>query len=421
MSMNHESNVRSYCRSFPDVFHKAKGSILYSVSGKSYIDFFAGAGSLNYGHNHPYIKSKIIDYIENDGVIQSLDMYTSTKEQFIEKMQKSILEKNNYQYKLQFCGPTGTNAIEAAVKLARKVTGRTNIFAFMGSFHGMSLGSLSLTSSHYHRNAAGVPLTNSFFFPFADNLLNIDSINYLEHILSDDHSGIEKPAAIIIETIQAEGGVNIASIEWLKSLQSLCSRHEILLICDEIQVGCGRTGEFFSFQESGIEPDIVVLSKSISGYGLPMAVLLIKGIYDIWKPGEHNGTFRGNQLSFIGATAALDLRESINLQKCVERKSNLVETIFINELKHLHEKIKFRGKGLIWGIDFIDIFPDSNKVIEIRNECFNDGLLIECAGRNSSVLKLLPPLTTEDNHLIEGCNILINAIKKVMNREKSFV
>lgn len=302
-----ESNVRSYSRYFPAKFSSAKGSVIYSSDGKQYIDFFAGSGALNYGHNHEYMKRRIIEYLESDGIVHSLDMYTVTKEQFLYTFRSNILAKKPYPYKVQFCGPTGTNAVEAAIKLARKVTRRTGVFAFMGSFHGISIGSLSVTSSLNHRKAAGIPLSNATFFPYPGSAYNIDSIEYIEQVLLDDHSGIDKPEAIIFETIQADGGVNVAPVKWLQALSALCKKHEILLICDDVQVGCGRTGSFFSFEVAGITPDLVILSKSISGYGLPMALLLIKEKYDIWAPGEHNGTFRGNQLAIIAATAAIEL------------------------------------------------------------------------------------------------------------------
>ncbi|MNB80290.1 Diaminobutyrate--2-oxoglutarate transaminase [compost metagenome] len=402
-----ESNVRSYCRTFPDKFRAAKGASVYSYTGKRYIDFFAGAGALNYGHNHPIIKEKIIEYIESDGIVHSLDMYTEAKEHFLHKFHATILAEDRYPYKIQFCGPTGTNAVEAAIKLARKVTNRSGVFAFRGSYHGMSLGSLSVTSNLFHRQAAGVPLSNVSFFPFPGDIYNIDSISYIEKILADDHSGEDKPAAIILETIQAEGGVNVAPIEWLQALSNLCKQHEILLICDDVQVGCGRSGSFFSFAEADIVPDIVILSKSISGYGLPMALLLIKEQYDIWLPGEHNGTFRGNQLAIVAATAALELWEADGFQKEIVVKS-LVTSSALDRCNLIHKDIQIRGKGMIWGIDF-GALGDTHIAIEIRNRCFEQGLMVECAGRQDTVIKLLPPLTIEIELLQQGCEILLDS------------
>ena len=212
----------------------------------------------------------------------------------------------------------------------------------------MSLGSLSATSNGYHRNAAGVNLSDVTFMPYPTDF-PFDTIEYIEALLTDSHSGVSKPAAIIFETVQAEGGVNIAPIDWIRKLRQLCDKHDILLICDDIQVGCGRTGNFFSFERADIIPDIVVLSKSISGYGLPMSILLIKPELDIWEPAEHNGTFRGNQLAFIGATAALKFREIYQLDTSVKSKGTWLEEYLNDYISSLDEKIIIRGLGLIWG------------------------------------------------------------------------
>jgi diaminobutyrate-2-oxoglutarate transaminase len=402
----HESNVRSYCRVFEDVFTKAKNDKIYAESGKAYIDFFAGAGALNYGHNNDYIKSALINYIENDGMTHGLDMYTEAKRMFIDKFVSSILEPKGLDYKLQFCGSTGTNAVEAALKLARKVKNRTNVFSFMGAYHGMSIGSLAATSNAVSRKGAGLPLENVTFMPYPQGFMNnFDTIEYIEHILNDDHSGIDKPAAIILETIQAEGGVVPASPLWLKRLEQLCRVHDILLICDDIQVGCGRTGSFFSFERAEIVPDIVALSKSISGYGLPMSMLLLKPELDIWGAGEHNGTFRGNQLAFVTAKAALELREDIYLDEMVRKNECVIEETLKRNITVIHDCIEIRGLGMIWGIDLSKV-GGSDLVQRIVKGCFQAGLIIESAGRNDSVIKILPPLTIKQENLQEGLHIL---------------
>jgi diaminobutyrate-2-oxoglutarate transaminase len=416
-----ESNVRSYCRTFPQMFQKAKNEMVYDVDGKEYIDFFAGAGALNYGHNNDFIKSRILEYISSDGISHALDMYTTAKEDFLFQFQETILEPKNLDYKIQFCGPTGTNTVEAALKLARKVKKRAGIFAFMGGFHGMSLGSLSVTSNISKREGAGVNLGSVSFMPFPYGFMNsFDTIEYLETILTDDHSGIEKPAAIILETVQAEGGVVIAPDDWLKRLSQLCKKHDILLICDEIQVGCGRTGSFFSFERAGIIPDIVVLSKSIGGYGLPMSILLMKPELDIWKPGEHNGTFRGNQLAFVAAKAALELREKINLDTLVKEKEKIVNKFLKEHILTIDDDISIRGMGLIWGIDFSKI-EEKISTKEIITNCFESGLIIESAGRNGTVIKIMPSLTIENESLKKGLHILNNSIKNSLNAKKILI
>lgn len=411
-----ESNVRSYCRSFPDVFTKAKGSILYAESGSTFIDFFAGAGALNYGHNNDYIKSKLVDYLESDGISHGLDMYTSAKETFLHTFSETILKPRELDYKVQFCGPTGTNAVEAALKLARKVKGRSGIFSFMGAFHGMSLGSLGVTSNLYHRLAAGTDLHNVSFMPFPCGYMStFDTINYIEAVLTDDHSGIDKPAAIIFETVQAEGGLNEAPIEWMQRLRDLCTRHDILLICDEIQVGCGRTGPFFSFERAGIVPDLVVLSKSISGYGLPMAITLLKPELDVWNPGEHTGTFRGNQLAFVGATAALEYRELYNLEAEIHQKAHFVSRFLQEEIAPLSEDIQIRGMGLLWGVD-VSASKYENISKEIASRCYELGLILERVGRQDAVIKLMPPLTISMEELEQGCRILRQAVQECFER-----
>lgn len=404
----YESEVRSYCRTFPKEFVKSKGAIIEDIDGDKYIDFFDGAGALNYGHNNEYIKEKLIDYLKSDGIIHSLDMYTTPKKEFIQFFEEEILIPRNLNYKIQFAGPTGTNAVEAALKLARKVKKRENIFALMGCFHGMTLGSLALTSDKDSRKGAGLPLNNVTHIPTPYMFDKLNVIEYLDKILTDDHSGVDKPAAIIIETVQAEGGIYVFDKNFLQGIRAICDKHDILLIVDDIQVGCARTGTFFSFERAGIIPDMVVMSKSIGGYGMPMAITLIKPELDIWKPAEHNGTFRGNQLSMVAAKAGLEVMLNEKVEKQVKEKEKIVE-------KYLNENIEFnnvdiRGIGLIWGID-VHSEELSKKIV---NECFNNGLILERAGRQNSVVKIMPPLTIDEDTLLKGLAILNNAIKNVL-------
>ncbi|MBD2515132.1 diaminobutyrate--2-oxoglutarate transaminase [Nostoc sp. FACHB-973] len=411
-----ESNVRSYCHNFPDIFHRAKGSIIYSESGKEYLDFFAGAGALNYGHNHDYIKQKVISYLDADGIAHGLDMYTSAKEKFLAKFDEVVLSSKKLDYRIQFCGPTGTNAVEAALKLARKVKQRPGIFSFMGAYHGMTLGSLSISGNTGIRAGAIGTSSNVTFIPYPYGFMeSFDTIEYIQSVLNDINSGIEKPAAIIFETVQAEGGVIVAPTEWMQRLRKLCDENDILLICDDIQVGCGRTGSFFSFERADIVPDMVVLSKSISGYGFPMSLLLIKPELDIWKPGEHNGTFRGNQLAFIGATAALEYRESYDFEQDVKVKELFLKNFLTQEIASISEKIAIRGIGMIWGIDVKNL-GDCNLSQRITSRCFELGLIIEKAGRNDSVIKILPPLVIDMSSLQKGCSIIKTAFDECISK-----
>lgn len=402
----YESNVRSYCRSFPTVFASAKGAVLTDELGRRYLDFFAGAGALNYGHNPDAIRDRLIDYLRSDGVTHSLDMFASAKREFIERFSEWILQPRQLDYKIQFCGPTGANAVEAALKLARLATGRHGVCAFSGGWHGLSAGALAVTSNVDHRAAAGGPLGAATFFPYADGPYQLpDPFGYVEALLSDPGSGLELPAAIILETVQSEGGIYVAPIEWLRSLRRLCDEKGILMIVDDVQAGCGRTGAFFSFERAGIRPDIVCLSKSIGGYGLPMSLVLMRRELDVWKPGQHTGTFRGNQLAFVAATAALEHWRGVEFPAALDRRSRLMERLLRDTIASLAPGIEVRGLGMLWGVDLVKV-GGSALAKEVCRRAFEKGLILERCGRDDTVLKLMPPLTIEDEELKRGCEIL---------------
>lgn len=406
-----ESNVRSYSRSFPVVFTKAKMSKMYDENGNEYIDFFDGAGALNYGHNNDYIKERIMAYLEGDGISHALDMFTGAKGDFFACFEEKILKPRGMDYKIMSCAPTGTNAVEAALKLARKNTGRSGVFAFTGSFHGMTLGSLSVSSGKSIRAGAGEPLYGTTFMPHPNSFPG-DCIAYIENVITDEYSGVEKPAAILLETVQAEGGIVVMSEQFLRDLRALCDRHGILMIIDDIQVGCGRTGKFFSFERAGIIPDMVTLSKSISGYGLPMSLLLLKPELDIFKPGEHNGTFRGNQMAFVGAQAALEYREKVDLEAKTEESGKIISDFIDQRILPLCDKLQHRGIGMIHGVDFRHAQGDKDIAGMVAHECFENGLIIERAGPNDCVVKIMPALTIEKDELMKGLEIIEKAIKK---------
>lgn len=397
-----ESNVRGYCRSFPTVFATASGATLIDEHGKEFIDFFAGAGVLNYGHNDPMLKRALIEHLTNDGVLHALDMSTTTKRMFLETFEKVILQPRELDYKIMFPGPTGTNAVESALKLARKVTGRHNVVSFTNGFHGMTLGALALTGNSGKRAGAGVPLNHVTHMPFCDFLgTETDTISALERFLEDSSSGMDLPAAFILETVQAEGGVNIGSRGWLESLAELARRYEVLLIIDDIQVGCGRTGPFFSFEPFDIRPDIICLSKSISGYGLPMALTLMRPELDAFEPGEHNGTFRGHNAAFVTAAAALNkFWRDDSLTRKVNRNARQVRDALL-DIAADHDA-EVRGRGMIQGIEF----ADHSVASAISREAFQRGLIIETAGPADEVIKTLPPLTISDESLTRGLEIL---------------
>ncbi|MDY7095870.1 MAG: diaminobutyrate--2-oxoglutarate transaminase [Acidobacteriota bacterium] len=410
-----ESEVRGYCRMFPDLFERAAGARLYTHDGREYLDFFSGAGALSYGHNHPRIQRALIDYLEAGGVTHALDMSTVAKRDFIRTFEAVILQPRGLDYKVQFPGPTGTNAVEAALKLARKVTGRSNVLCFTNGYHGMTLGALAVTGNSTNRAAAGVALGNTVAMPFDGYFGHgIDTLEYLETYLQDASSGLDKPAAAILETVQAEGGVHPASWDWLRRLAVLLAKHRILLIVDDIQAGCGRTGPFFSFEPAGIVPDIVCLSKSISGYGLPMALVLMRRELDCWKPGEHNGTFRGFNLAFVGARAALDFWRGEELQKAVEAAAEIVR----RRLALIHRRYTEacgppRGRGLLQGIPC----TPAEVAGRVSRAAFERGLVVETCGAEEQVVKLLPPLTIDEPSLEMGLEILDTAFSDVLGAD----
>jgi diaminobutyrate-2-oxoglutarate transaminase len=407
-----ESNVRSYCRSFPALFTRAKGHRVWDDQGEAYIDFFTGASSLNYGHNHPRLKRKLLDYIADDGMAHSLDMSTVAKGHFLQRFHDVILRPRRLNYKVMFPGPTGTNAVEAALKLARKVTGRQTVISFTNAFHGMTLGALAVTGNAFKRQGAGVPLNHAARMPFDGYLAEpADSLDYLERFLSDNGSGVELPAAIVLETVQGEGGINVASFEWLQAIEQICRRWGILLIVDDIQTGCGRTGPFFSFEPAGIQPDIVTLSKSISGYGLPMALTLFKSELDIWEPGEHNGTFRGHNLAFVTAAESLSFWETDQLSLQTDRYSTDIRSCLdqlVADFPELQGEV--RGRGLMLGVA---CGPDG-VAGQICRAAFERGLLIETSGPNDEVVKLLPPLVIDRAGLEQGLQILAESAAHVV-------
>ena len=413
-----ESEVQSYARSFPRVFHRAKGEYLYDENGTGYLDFLAGAGTLNYGHNNPLFKQALVDYIAEDGITHGLDLHTKAKGQFLQSFNDNILKPRDLDYVVQFTGPTGTNAVEAALKLARNVTGRENVIAFTNGFHGVSLGALAATGNSHHRGASGASLNGITRMPY-DGYMgeDIDTTAYLDKLLSDSSSGVDAPAAVIVETVQGEGGINAASFEWLRNLETVCRKHGMLLIVDDIQAGCGRTGTYFSFEEAGIKPDIVTLSKSLSGYGLPFAVVLFKPELDQWQPGEHNGTFRGNNLAFVTATAAIEHYWSDNkFADDIQQKGEYVAQRLQAIVDQYGEgNFATLGRGMFQGINCVS----GELAGEITRTAFKKGLIIETSGADDQVIKFLCPLIISQENLQRGIDIVEEAIRDVCAGESS--
>ncbi len=409
----YESEVRGYIRSFPTVFDKATGSELFDEDGKRYIDFFAGAGTLNYGHNPERAVEAQIQYLKDRRIAHGLDKATVAKKEFLETFVEKILKPRKMHYKVQFTGPTGTNCTEAAMKLARQATGRNTIIAFTNGYHGHTMGALAATGNEAYRDESYGSRGSVNFMPFDGFLGDIDSLYVFRRYLESKGSGLEHPAAVILETVQGEGGINVASTEWLQGIEKLCREHDILLIIDDIQVGNGRTGKFFSFEEAGIKPDLICLSKSIGG-GNPMALLLINPEVDVWSPGEHTGTFRGNSLAFLAAKELIDEYWSDDtLTQEVYRKSK----ILLDALQALKDEFpglncRVKGRGLVVGIETpIDGFAD-----EVSAAAFERMLVSETCGADGFVNKLFVALTIEDDILHEGLGIFAEAFREVAQK-----
>jgi diaminobutyrate-2-oxoglutarate transaminase len=404
---NLESKVRSYGRTFPAVFSSAQGAFLFDHGGKRYIDFLSGAGALNYGHNNPMIKRAVQDYLSEDGIVHGLDLGTIAKLSFMERFASVILKPRGLKFRFQFTGPTGANGVEAALKLARLVTGRRNVVSFTGGYHGLSAGALAVTSNSFYRSEKYVNRADVSFLPYDGYFGTTNTIPLIRKMLSDPSSGIDHPAAVIVEAVQCEGGVNVASSGWLQSLQEICREREILLILDDVQTGSGRTGHFFGFERAGLDPDMVVLSKSISGLGLPMTLVLLKETLDIWEPGQHSGTFRGNNLALVAATAALSFWENDSFAKEILRKGRHIQDCLKAFQRRTSGLVRsVRGCGMVVGADL----GDSSYAAAVQRAGFERGLIFELCGAQNTVAKIMPPLIISDATLDEGLGMLFQSL-----------
>ncbi|MGR3321831.1 MAG: diaminobutyrate--2-oxoglutarate transaminase [Pseudooceanicola sp.] len=404
-----ESAARSYCRGMPAVFTTASGSEISDAEGKTWIDFLAGCSSLNYGHNDPDMKAALVDHITSDGITHGLDLHTTAKRDFLEAFDSHILEPRGMDHRVMFTGPTGANAVEAAMKIARKVTGRTNIIAFTNGFHGVTMGALAATGNGYHRGGAGMDKAGVTRMPFDGFAEGVDSAALLDKMLSDASGGIDAPAAIMFETVQGEGGLNAASPEWVRKIAEIAKKHGALLIIDDIQAGCGRTGTFFSFEEMGVTPDVVTMAKSASGFGLPFAMVLVRPEHDVFGPAEHNGTFRGNTHAFVTARVAIQkFWADATFQEGLKEKIDVIHEE-LSEIAGMVPGARLKGRGLMQGVDV-----GSGELAEaICKEAYENGLIIETSGSEDEVVKVLAPLTTPIDTFRKGFAILKNATKQV--------
>ncbi|MFQ5995923.1 MAG: diaminobutyrate--2-oxoglutarate transaminase [Acidiferrobacterales bacterium] len=415
----HESDVRSYCRKFPSVYVSASSATIVDEDGREYIDFLSGAGALNYGHNPEPIKRAVVRYLCDNGILHALDLYTAAKRDFIQAFHETVLQPRGLHYKLAFPGPTGTNAVELAVKFARQVTKRETVVAFTNAYHGVSLGSLALTGNRSKRAAAGICLPGVARLPYDGYLGDgFDTAALFERFLDDEGSGIDMPAAVIVETVQGEGGLNSCSPQWLRRICETARRHGVVTIVDDIQVGCGRTGTFFSFEGAGIDPDVVCLSKSLSGIGQPFSLVLLKPELDCLPPGAHDGTFRGNNLAFVSARAALRYWSDPLFQSCLERLCRALPDrldAIARRFSELHTRVV--GRGAILGLTW----PDATMADRVSAAAFERGLIIETCGARDEVLKLLPPLTIRGDELDSGLEKLQGAIADAARHARALI
>lgn len=427
-----ESNARSYPRRFPLALKSASGCLVTDVEGRTYLDCLAGAGTLALGHNHPEVIASLQDVLASGLPLHTLDLVTPVKDKFVSDIFETLPAGLREEAKIQFCSPSGTDAVEAAIKLAKTATGRTDVIAFRGAYHGMSHGSLSLMGSLGPKASIGqlVPGTHFFPYPYAyrcpfgrggDETATL-AAEYFEKALRDPEGGINLPAAVILEAVQGEGGVIPAPAEWLRKVRSVTSELGIPLILDEVQSGVGRTGTFYAFQKAGIVPDIIVLSKAIGG-GLPMSVMIYRQGLDLWKPGAHAGTFRGNQLAMAAGSKTLEI---IKRDGLVERAAIAGRRLRAN-LERIQSHTPYigevRGEGLMLGVEVIDPTRNADSLGHpphggdiaraIQSAAFHDGLILETGGRHGSVLRLLPPLTISDAEIDQASDILSDAFLRL--------
>jgi diaminobutyrate-2-oxoglutarate transaminase len=385
---SHESEVRSYCRHLPALLSTAKGACIVDAGGESYVDLLSACGALNYGHNHSHLKAAAVEYLLADGLSAGLDFHTEAKLRFMTKFEELILAPRGYDFRMQFPGPTGTNCVEAAIKLARKVTGRSNVVAFSNAFHGVSMGSLAATGAASCRQPVRPQLSGIVRLPFDGYFgAGLEDILRFENMAMDPSGGVDPIAAFIVETVQGEGGLNVATSGWLVGVAAVAKRLGALLIIDEIQTGCGRTGPFFSFERAGVVPDIVCLAKSISGYGFPMSLMLLRAEHDLWSPGEHNGTFRGNSIAFVTAAAALDLWTDDFMEGIRQRSEMLAEWCASTSARY-PGRITAKGLGMLRGVRF----SDPSLAARAAELAVRDRIVIECCGPRDEVLKVMAPL-----------------------------
>lgn len=433
-----ESNARSYPRRIPLALQEAHGIYVRDTQDQLFMDCLAGAGTLALGHNHPAAINAIRQALDSGLPLHTLDLTTPVKDRFVEELFAALPARFARQARIQFCGPTGADGIEAALKLARTATGRNGILAFAGGYHGMTHGALSLMGNLGPKKALGAPMADVHFLPYPYDYrcpfglggdAGIDAgLHYIEQLLSDPESGVLPPAAVVMEVVQGEGGVIPAPVRWLQGLRRLTRQHGIALIIDEVQTGLGRTGRLFAFEHADIEPDILVLSKAIGG-GLPLSVLIYNEALDTWKPGAHAGTFRGNQLAMAAGAATLRYIQSEGLVSHAEAMGERLK----QGLRRIQADYpcmgQVRGRGLMVGVEIVAETSVVGRVAEIdaelakaiQHHCLRLGVILELGGRHGGVVRFLPPLiiqAAEVDCLVERFHAAIAEAQSELGRSE---
>ncbi|WP_437926823.1 diaminobutyrate--2-oxoglutarate transaminase [Sorangium sp. So ce291] len=424
-----ESNARSYPRRLPLALSRAHGVYVEDVEGRVFLDCLAGAGTLALGHNHPAVIDALMRTLHSGLPLHTLDLTTPVKDRFMQDVLGALPATFARHARIQFCGPTGSDAVEAALKLVRLATGRGTVLAFQGAYHGMTQGALSLMGNLGPKAALGGSLSGVQFLPYPYRYrcpfgLGGDagvaaSLAYIDNLLSDPESGVPRPAAIIVEPVQGEGGVIPAPVAWLKGLRGLATRHEVPLILDEVQTGFGRTGRMFAFEHAGIEPDVLVLSKALGG-GLPLSLVVYHERFDTWRPGAHAGTFRGNQLAMAAGSATLAVLRAERLDAAAAELGARLQQQLAAHAERFACIGEVRGRGLMLGVELVDAAAVPGAVgarpahpelaARVQRECLRRGLIVELGGRHGSVVRFLPPLVITAAQVDEVARIFGQAL-----------
>ncbi|OAH58427.1 MULTISPECIES: diaminobutyrate--2-oxoglutarate transaminase [Bacillaceae] len=433
-----ESNAKSYPRHFPLAIEKAEGMMITDVEGNVFYDCLCGAGTLALGHNHQVVIQAIEDVLKQQTPLHTLDLATPLKIEFMQEIFSILPKELRDSTKIQFCGPTGADGVEAAIKLVKNATKGKSILAFQGGYHGSTQATMSMSGNLSKKQHLQSLLPDVHFLPFpyeyrcpfgiGEEKTAKISAQYIENLLDDCESGIASPCGMIFETVQGEGGAIPADIEWLKEMRRVTAERGIPLIIDEVQTGIGRTGEMFSFEHAGIVPDVIVCSKAIGG-GLPMSIIIYKEELDQWNPGAHIGTFRGNQLGMATGLATLKyMKENDVLENVNVRSKQVFERL--NELQEKYEEIgDVRGRGLMIGVEIVNPkgrkdrlghYPQYEELaLKIQERCFHNGLIIEVGGRYSAVMRFLPPLTMTENETAEVLTIFEKSVVEAIQIMKT--